>query len=106
LERRSSSFFFSPLLRDLTCFFSYYSAYFDFYKQILHEKGVAKMLEENIFSKEANLPLDGSKPLMLSRFVAEIIHPLIHVAYGIDSGVNGIVLEGEQSPNGNIKRRL
>jgi hypothetical protein len=84
------------------CSFRYYSAYFDFYKQVVHEKGVVKTLEEDIFSTEANLRSDGSKPLMLSRFLADIIHPLIHIGYGVDLDVDGIVVEGKHNVDGNF----
>lgn len=48
-------------------------------------------------SKDANLVLgnDGKAPLMLSRFLAAFLHSLIHLAYGFEFGLPGIIAEGK-----------
>ena len=54
------------------------------------------VFEEYVFSKDANtIPAkDGSKPLMLSRFLGGFLHPLIHVGYGTEFNMLGMLVEG------------
>jgi Questin oxidase-like len=77
----------------------YYQAYFTFFATSLLEKGVAKSLEEYIYSKPANYDNQREKegkdqPKMFSRFLGGLFHPIIHVGYGLEFGVLGIVAEG------------
>ncbi|KAK0543835.1 hypothetical protein OC846_006270 [Tilletia horrida] len=68
----------------------YYWSYLAFFEQELAENGVEATLERFIFSKDAL-----SKPaLMLSRLVAGAVHPFIHLGYGLEFGMDGIVAEG------------
>lgn len=47
-------------------------------------------------SKDANIVpgKDGKAPLMLSRFMAGLLHPFIHAGYGVEFGMPGLVSEG------------
>jgi hypothetical protein len=48
--------------------------------------------ETFIFSKKYNL--GEKKPEMLSRFLSGLLHPLIHVGYGAEFGLPGLMVEG------------
>lgn len=64
------------------------------------DKGAAAIIEEYIFSPKANVlaPAVGQPPLgMLDRFLSGLLHPLIHVGYGAEFGLLGMVAEGTQS---------
>jgi Questin oxidase-like len=77
----------------------YYQAYFTFFATSMLEKGVTKSLEEYLYSKKANYDDQREKegkeqPKMFSRFLGGLFHPMIHVGYGLEFGVLGIVAEG------------
>jgi Questin oxidase-like len=77
----------------------YYSAYVDFFTVILHTHGAAATLEDYVFSQKANFDLardaDGNLlPQFICRFIDEVLHPLIHVGYGLEFGLPGILAEG------------
>ena len=54
------------------------------------------MLEKYVMSKDANFVpgKNGKAPLMLSRFMAGLLHPYIHAGYGVEFGIPGLVAEG------------
>lgn len=70
-----------------------------FFSSLLLEKNksISSVLEEFVFSKDANIipGKNGSKPLMLSRFLGGFIHPLIHAGYGTEFNLPGLVVEGQ-----------
>ncbi|KAF5375845.1 hypothetical protein D9615_008239 [Tricholomella constricta] len=77
---------------------NYYSAYLDFFNDVVREKGVAQAVEEYVFDLKANF-VDGKtagqdQPEMLNRFMDGIIHPMIHVGNGLEFGLPGLVAEG------------
>lgn len=59
-------------------------------------KAIQSVLEDYVFSKDANLVPNkqGKNPLMLSRFMAGFIHPLIHAGYGAEFSLPGLISEG------------
>ncbi|KAI0065175.1 hypothetical protein BV25DRAFT_1822291 [Artomyces pyxidatus] len=82
----------------------YYSAYLAYFSTYLLDHTSAEALEHFVFSSEFNyVPglqvengVRGAKhqPEMLNRLLAGLVHPFIHVAYGIEFGVPGQVAEG------------
>lgn len=72
-----------------------FSAYTAFFKHAVDEIGAQAAVEKYVFSKEANIdPANKSHPRMLDRFMAALYHSIIHVGYGIEFGVPGMVIEG------------
>ncbi|KAL0959085.1 hypothetical protein HGRIS_014383 [Hohenbuehelia grisea] len=74
----------------------YYPAYLEFAKTEIRSKGFAVVLEDWVFSIKANFvdEVDQPQPEMLSRFLASLLHPLIHVGYGLEFGLCGVLAEG------------
>ena len=67
-----------------------YWPYLAFFHRYVDVHGVRATLERFVFSKEANKRnLD-----MLARLVGGALHPFIHVGYGAEFGLNGLVAEG------------
>ncbi len=75
----------------------YYNAYMAFFSTEVAEKGVAAVIEEYIFSPEANFG-DG-KAEMLNRFCAVLYHPLIQLGHGCEFSLPGMVVEGRSIPD-------
>ena len=80
----------------------YYQGYLEFFSNQLVTKGVDKTLEDYLYSKSANFSdraeADGSRqPEVFSRFMSGVMHPLIHVGYGMEFGLSGILAEGTTS---------
>ncbi|KAJ8082863.1 hypothetical protein PM082_008720 [Marasmius tenuissimus] len=78
---------------------SYYKAYVDFFTEFVREKGIVAALETFLFSDEMNLrnAIEGTNkdtPEMLDRFRSGLLHPLIHVGYGVEFGMPGMIVEG------------
>ncbi|EEB88788.1 hypothetical protein MPER_13196 [Moniliophthora perniciosa FA553] len=76
---------------------SYYSAYIAFFTSVVQIIGSARAVEEYVFSKEANFGVkdkEGNTPEMLSRLQAGIMHAHIHVGYGAEFGLPGMIVEG------------
>lgn len=77
----------------------YYQGYLEFFSDQLITKGVDKTLEDYVYSKGVNFndraEADGSRqPEMFGRFMSGLMHPLIHVGYGLEFGLLGILAEG------------
>ncbi|KAI6030044.1 hypothetical protein EDC04DRAFT_116623 [Pisolithus marmoratus] len=73
----------------------YYQGYVGFFNQEINEKGTPMVLEEYIFSDRFQYQEGASEqPEMLSRFMSSVIHALIHVGYGLEFSLKGIVVEG------------
>ncbi|KAF9235891.1 hypothetical protein BU15DRAFT_64442 [Melanogaster broomeanus] len=76
---------------------NFYQGYVTFFSKQIDDKGAAGTLEEFIFSEKYNFQ-DGrdatSQPEMLLRFVDGLSHPMIHVGYGVEFGLKGMLAEG------------
>ncbi|KAG1775843.1 hypothetical protein EV702DRAFT_1113344 [Suillus placidus] len=76
---------------------NFYAAYKTFFSKVIEEKGVSAMLEEYIFSKKYNF-VEGrdasAQPVIFSRFLGAVFHAFIHVGYGAEFGIPGMVVEG------------
>ena len=78
---------------------SYYNAYLDYFHRVVLEPGVtiSSILEKYLFSPHYNVrtPKQGAvQPEMLNRFLEILIHPIIHVGYGAEFGILGLIAEG------------
>ncbi|KAG6844980.1 hypothetical protein H0H87_001923 [Tephrocybe sp. NHM501043] len=71
----------------------FYTAYRRFFTDAVKSKGAWSVLEEYVFDKSANFGLDGKGPQMLNRLLDGLLHPMIHVGYGVEFGLPGIVVE-------------
>jgi len=75
-------------------------AYLNYYHKVVLAPGatISSILEKYIFSSEYNinpsLAPGKQQPEMLNRFVEILIHPLIHVGYGAEFGLLGMLAEG------------
>ena len=90
--------------------FRYYDAYLSYFSEYLRDHTPNEAFERFIFSSAYNLDPDlaandvkevkraadkGEKhPEMLNRFLAGLVHPFIHLAYGMEFGLPGQVAEG------------
>ncbi|KAG1763896.1 hypothetical protein EV702DRAFT_148255 [Suillus placidus] len=76
---------------------NFYAAYKTFFSKVIEERGVSTTLEEYIFSKKYNF-VEGrdasAQPVMLARFLGAAFHAFIHVGYGAEFGIPGMVVEG------------
>ncbi|KAI0667411.1 hypothetical protein C8Q78DRAFT_982136 [Trametes maxima] len=75
----------------------YYNAYLKFFTDKILDKGAETIIEEYIFSPKVNIepPKPGKPPLqMTNRFLAGLLHPLIHTGYGCEFGLPGQLAEG------------
>ncbi|KAF8999014.1 hypothetical protein BDZ89DRAFT_1105585 [Hymenopellis radicata] len=76
---------------------SYHISYMNFFEKKIVENGVSQVLEEFVFSRGANIT-DGAaqdtQPVMLARFFAMLVHPLLHIGNGLEFGLPGMVVEG------------
>lgn len=81
---------------------SYYQAYLEFFSDQLVTKGIDKTFEDYLYSKRVNFndraEADGSRqPEMFGRFMSGLMHPLIHIGYGLEFGLLGTLAEGTLS---------
>ncbi|KJA17353.1 hypothetical protein HYPSUDRAFT_57785 [Hypholoma sublateritium FD-334 SS-4] len=74
----------------------YYSGYVQFFVEFVEEHGIGRTLEQYLFSPEANIGTaeNQRQPWMLSRFLSGALHPMIHVGYGAEFGLPGMIVEG------------
>ncbi|KAF8551785.1 hypothetical protein OG21DRAFT_1512319 [Imleria badia] len=75
----------------------FYQGYVSFFSQQASEKSVASTLEEFIFSEKYNFREGSdadSQPEMLSHFFQGLVHPMIHIGYGVEFGLKGMLVEG------------
>lgn len=68
----------------------FYHSYLMFFEQAVEEQGMVGAFEKYVLSPEYNL--QGSS--MLNSFYEGLIHPFIHVGYGLEFGLPGMVSEG------------
>ncbi|KAG9310842.1 hypothetical protein JVU11DRAFT_8695 [Chiua virens] len=76
---------------------NFYQGYVTFFTQQIAEKGVRNTLEVFIFSEKYNHQKGrdaNAQPEMLARFFSNLVHALIHVGYGLEFGLKGMVVEG------------
>ncbi|KAF9235893.1 hypothetical protein BU15DRAFT_64445 [Melanogaster broomeanus] len=76
---------------------NFYQSYVTFFSKQIDEKGAAGTLEAFIFSEKYNFRggIDAtSQPEMLFRLMDGVLHPMIHVGYGIEFGLKGMLAEG------------
>ncbi|KAH9939658.1 uncharacterized protein BXZ73DRAFT_43383 [Epithele typhae] len=76
---------------------NFYAAYLKFFQKELIKNGPAVVLEEYIFSPQANIepPEAGKEPMqMVNRFHSGLLHPMIHTGYGAEFGLPGMFAEG------------
>ena len=76
----------------------------NFFTSYVQEKGFSVALEDFIFSPKANLGTNEStkaqlpiekQPRMLSRFLTGVLHPTIHIGYGAEFNLPGMIVEGK-----------
>jgi hypothetical protein len=55
-------------------------------------------VEKYVFSQQANFDPENEQipPQFLNRFVSGLLHPMIHVGYGLEFGLLGTLAEGER----------
>ena len=87
------------LSSPLTLVYRYYNAYLDYFHRVVLEPGadISTILEKYIFSPHYNVrtPQQGAEqPQMLNRLLEILIHPIIHVGYGAEFGILGLIAEG------------
>ncbi|GAB1527754.1 hypothetical protein RhiTH_010942 [Rhizoctonia solani] len=70
----------------------FYNEYTSFFSEEIQTHGLPQTLEKFVFSSGAKWTKDG--PLMLDRFMSAVIHHLIHLGHVVESGVEGMVVEG------------
>ncbi|KAI0085243.1 hypothetical protein BDY19DRAFT_1059708 [Irpex rosettiformis] len=75
----------------------YYRAYLAYFSAKLTEgpNAIQQVLEKYVMSADANIVpgKNGKAPLMLSRFMAGLLHPYIHAGYGVEFEIPGLVAE-------------
>lgn len=79
-------------------------------------RGSAETVETYVFSPEANVENDDESkreeheervrppPRMLNRLHSRLFHPLIHLGYGLEFEIPGLVAEGNRFLNAHIER--
>ncbi|KIY70562.1 hypothetical protein CYLTODRAFT_179273 [Cylindrobasidium torrendii FP15055 ss-10] len=72
---------------------NYYKAYLAFFRDEVQVKGTRAVLHEYVFSPKANTP-NASPSKAISRFLDNLIHPMIHIGYGLEYSLPGLVVEG------------
>lgn len=75
----------------------YYQAYIKFFAEEVLKEGIAPAVEKYVFDISANW-VDGvetaKQPQMLNRLLSGVLHPYIHVGYGLEFNAPGMVVEG------------
>ncbi|KAJ7034630.1 hypothetical protein C8F04DRAFT_1101623 [Mycena alexandri] len=67
-----------------------YPQYLSFFSTEIAKHGVSGALEHYVFSSDAN----ANGTLMLARFIAGVLHPLIETGFGIEFGQDFMVAQG------------
>lgn len=77
---------------------NYYASYLDFFTNEVLTKGMSASVEAYVFSDDANwqgFENDAAKaPRMLDRFMAGLVHPIIHFGHGAEFNIPGMAVEG------------
>lgn len=70
----------------------------DFFLRQIESKGLDNTVEQWLFSADVNTPQGAhGSAKMLIRLHAGLVHALIHVGYGVEFGLPGMVIEGASS---------
>ncbi|TFY82506.1 hypothetical protein EWM64_g1509 [Hericium alpestre] len=73
----------------------YYNAYHAYFSNYLSNHTMTEAVENYIFAPEYNyIPGAKKQPEMLNRCLASLIHPFIHIGYGVEFEVKGQLAEG------------
>ncbi|KIY72268.1 hypothetical protein CYLTODRAFT_344384 [Cylindrobasidium torrendii FP15055 ss-10] len=74
----------------------FYAAYTAYFAEKIAALGTSKVLEDLVFAPTMNISDGSNKPIpgMVSRLVEGLAHPMIHIGYGLEFGLPGIVAEG------------
>ncbi|CAE7140200.1 unnamed protein product [Rhizoctonia solani] len=70
----------------------YYNAYINFFTAEIQARGLSETFTSYIMVPEGNWGED--EPRMVDRFLAGIIHPLIHFGHALEYGIEGMAVEG------------
>lgn len=77
---------------------SYFYAYTVYFCKVLATSSPTEALVKYVFSSpynfNANLGHSHQQPAMLDRFLAGIVHPLIHLGYGVEYGIIQQIADG------------
>lgn len=79
-------------------FFRYYSAYVDFFMEVVRKQGVTSAVEDYVMSEKANFiagNTEDEQPEMLNRCMDGIIHSMIEIGLGLEFNLPGVVAEGK-----------
>ncbi|KAG6897937.1 hypothetical protein C0992_008685 [Termitomyces sp. T32_za158] len=74
----------------------YYSAYVDFFTEVVKKQGVISVVEDYVFSEKANFIVgnkEDEQPEMLNRLMDGIVHSMIEIGHGLEFNVPGVVAE-------------
>ncbi|KAF9235887.1 hypothetical protein BU15DRAFT_77494 [Melanogaster broomeanus] len=72
---------------------NFYQGYVTFFSKQIDEKGAAETLEQSIFSEKYNFQDGRDATEMLFRLMDGLLHPMIHVGYGVEFGLKGMLAE-------------
>ncbi|EIW74781.1 hypothetical protein CONPUDRAFT_85591 [Coniophora puteana RWD-64-598 SS2] len=72
----------------------YYLAFLNFFSKEIDEHGVTATLEKFLYSDEHNVGSNGDGNAMLARSLVGALHSPIHIGYGLEFGIPGLVVEG------------
>ena len=79
---------------------SYYQAYVNFFAEKVLKDGIAPTVVKYVFDMKSNW-VDGledkKQPQMLNRLLSGVLHPYIHVGYGLEFNSPGMVVEGNKN---------
>lgn len=97
-RRREVSHSHEQLGQEIDRTVRYFRAYVAFFTKVLKKIGLNALFNEYVFSSGANW-IDGIKdgkkqPQMVNRLLSGVLHPFIHVGYGIEFDSPGMMVEG------------
>ncbi|KIN98822.1 hypothetical protein M404DRAFT_156599 [Pisolithus tinctorius Marx 270] len=73
----------------------YYKGYATFFNEEIDTKGAPQVLEEYVFSDKFQYQEGASNhPELLARLTSGVMHSMIHVGYGLEFGLKGMIVEG------------
>lgn len=64
-----------------------------FFQDEIEKNGLEATFQQFIFSHDANW--GGDEPRMMDRFLAGLLHPMIHFGHAAEFGVPGMAIEGK-----------
>lgn len=87
----------------------------NFFTCYVQEEGISVALEDFVFSPKANLGTNEStkaqlpfdkRPHMLSRLLTGVLHPMVHIGYGAEFNLPGMIVEGKAHQTKYLHERL